>query len=119
VEHGQESWKNRGTERGKLHFLFNRSISYHRIVESAAAASGVPIDQLNYEFGRFFVSWCQMSGHEKVLGKSGPRSLPAYSMALNHFQCLIMHTDPACPWGQLHRLLKVDRPIALQAYVYI
>ena len=40
------------------------------VIESAAEACGAHRDEINYEFGRFFLTWCRMSGYEKARDRS-------------------------------------------------
>ena len=45
-----------------VHFCF----SAFSIIGAVSRATGIGIDELNTDFGRFFLSWVRENGHDKV-----------------------------------------------------
>lgn len=45
------------------------------VIEAVAETMGIDLDELNTDFGRFFVSWIRANGHDRVSRHPSPYCL--------------------------------------------
>ena len=95
----------------------NLCCSAFSIIGAVSKATGIGIDELNTDFGRFFLSWVRENGHDKVqrlpnLPHPQTCLTPCFNDAFacittEHCFCPTLAPAHARPWGQLRRFHAV------------